>query len=96
MTVLRWLVALCFFADLLFPPCLAVYALIRWQGRWRNLAAAPLLVVVPAAVSFLYLRQGQAAKGSLWLLLYVPLTLVVCTYSLAVAMLHSKSKPPRP
>jgi hypothetical protein len=95
MTVLRWLVALCFFADVLFPPCLAVYALIRWRGRWRNAAAAPLLVVVPAAVTFLHFRHGGAASGSIWLLLYVPLTLVLCTYSAGVLLLYSKRKPPR-
>jgi hypothetical protein len=92
MTLLGRLVALCFFADVLFPPCLAVYALLRWQGGWRNLAAAPLLVTAPAALSFLYFRHGDSA-GSVWVLLYVLLALLLCAYSAVVLMLYCKRKP---
>lgn len=95
MNVLRWLVALCFFADVLFPPCLAVYALIRWRGRWRRLAAAPLLVVVPAAVWFQYLWRDRAAGGSASVLLFVLLTLLLCVYSGVVLVLYCNRKTPR-
>jgi hypothetical protein len=95
MTVLRWLVALCFAVDVLFPPFLAGWALIRWRGRWRNAAAVPLLVVVPAALSFLHFRSGWVAAGSVWPLLYVLLALALSAYSAVVLSLYSNRKPPR-
>ncbi|MGA2041690.1 MAG: hypothetical protein ABSH42_20605 [Bryobacteraceae bacterium] len=92
MTVLQWVVALCFFCDVLFPPCLAIYALILWRGRWRIAAGAPLLVVIPAAASFLHLRSGL---GTIWLLLYVLLALMLSAYSAMVLTLYCNRKPPR-
>jgi hypothetical protein len=96
MTVLRWVVAFCFFADVLFPPCLAIYALIRWRGRWRSAAAAPLLVTVPAAISFCHVRRGWAGSAPISLLLYVLLALVLSVYSAAVLTLYCNRKPLRP
>jgi len=95
MTVLRWVVGLCFLADLLFPPCLAVYALIRWRGGWRYAAAAPLLVTIPAALSFVSFRSGWVARGSFWPLLYALLALALSGYSAVVLSLYCNRKPQR-
>jgi hypothetical protein len=94
MAVFAWFLALCYWADLLFPPCLAVYALIRWRGRWRILAAAPLLVVVPAAIAFLRFRHERSPNSAL-LLLYVAATLGLCAYSAVVLLLYCRQKPQR-
>jgi len=93
MIVLGWLVAVCFWADLLFPPCLAIYAAIRWRGGWRIAAAAPLLVTIPAAVSFLHSPHGEAAADSPSLLWYVSLSLALCAYSATVLLMYFKRKP---
>jgi hypothetical protein len=95
MSVLRWVVALCFFADVLFPPCLAIYALVRWRGRWRTAAATPLLVTIPAAVSFWHFRSGRADSAPVSLLLYVLLALALSAYSAVVLTLYCNRKPPR-
>jgi hypothetical protein len=96
MSGLQWVVAFCFFADVLFPPCLAIYALMRWRGRWRIAAAAPLLVTVPAAVSFWHVRRGWAGSAPMSLLLYVLVALALSAYSAAVLTLYCNRKPPRP
>jgi hypothetical protein len=93
-TVSGWLVALCFWADLLFPPCLGIYALIRWRGGWRVAAAVPLLVALPAAVTFLSTRHGEAGADSPSLLWYVPLSLVLCAYSATVLLRYLNRKLP--
>jgi len=83
MTVFAWLVGLCLWADLLFPPGLAVYALIRWRGGWRVAAAAPLVVVVPARLLYwpsLH-RPDRASPFP-----YVALSLAVGIYSLIVLL----------
>ncbi|MGO9010835.1 MAG: hypothetical protein ACLQPN_12095 [Bryobacteraceae bacterium] len=91
--MLAWLVGLCIWADVLLPPGLAIYALLRWRGGWRIAAAAPLLVVIPAAVSFSHFRRGGGAVNSLSLLLYVLLALALCSYSVVVLILYLRRKP---
>jgi len=92
MAIFAWVLALCYWADLLFPLCLAVYALIRWRGRWRILAAAPLVVAVPAAAAFLHFRH-EPSPSIIAILLYVAATLGLCAYSAVVLLLYSKRKP---
>ena len=92
MIVFVWLVGLCFWLDLLFPPCLAVYALLRWQGRWRTLAVAPLAVIVPAAISFLIWNPGRSHGTSPWVFAYTVLALAVCAYSAGVLLMYTRSK----
>ena len=95
MTVLRSVVAWCFFANVLFPPCLAIYALVRWRGRWRIAAAAPLLVTIPAAVSYWHSRRGWTDSAPVSLLWYVLLALLLGGYSVVVLTLYSNRKSPR-
>lgn len=91
MIVLGWFAVLCFLADVLFPPCLAIYALLRWRGGWRIAAAAPLVVTVPAAVSFLNSwRSSSPAR-----LLYVALSLALCVYSATVLLKYLNRKTPK-
>ncbi|HEY1219401.1 MAG: hypothetical protein ABSE42_11195 [Bryobacteraceae bacterium] len=94
MTVLGWLVALCLFADVLFPPCLAFYALISWRGRWRIAAAAPLLVAVPAAVSFWSVWRNRAVAAPASIVFYVLLALILSAYSVMVLVLYLRRDPP--
>ena len=94
MAVFAWVVALCYWADLLFPPCLAVYALIRWRGRWRIFAAAPLAVAIPAVAGFLYFRHVRSPNPIL-LLLYVAGTLGLSVYSAVVLTLYCRRNPQR-
>ncbi|MGB9458218.1 MAG: hypothetical protein WCB12_19370 [Bryobacteraceae bacterium] len=93
MRVLGWLVGLCIWADVLLPPGLAIYALLRWRGGWRIAAAMPLLVVIPAAVSFYQSRRGGGPVSSLSILLYVLLALALCSYSVVVLILYLRRKP---
>jgi len=92
MIVLGWFVGVCFMADVLFPPCLAIYALFRWRGGWRIAAAVPLAVAAPAAVLFLR-SQGSTSPARL---LYVALSLVLCAYSGILLMKYINRKPPQP
>jgi len=64
-------------------------------GPLEERRAVPLLVVVPAALSFLHFRSGWVAAGSVWPLLYVLLALALSAYSAVVLTLYSNRKPPR-
>ena len=88
--VLGWFAGVCFLADVLFPPCLAIYALLRWSGRWRIAAAVPLAVTIPGTVFFLK-SQGSTSPARL---LYVALSLVLCAYSGILLMKYLNRKPP--
>lgn len=93
MIVLGWLVSLCIWADVLLPPGLAFYALLRWRGGWRIAAAAPLLVEVPAAISFAHAWRAGGPVNSFSLLVYVLLALALCSYSVVVLILYFRHKP---
>jgi len=84
--------ALCLGADLLFPPCLAIYGLIYWRGGWRIAAAAPLLVTIPGLAVFLHTRRGERPADSVTVLLFAVVALLLCTYSVVVLIVYRRRK----
>ena len=77
-------------SGIVFPPALAVYALLKWHGWWRFLASAPLVVIVGFFAPLIPAWLRDSPAYSLWGLLFVPLGMLLAVYSGMVLILYRR------
>ncbi|HKE26834.1 MAG TPA: hypothetical protein VKB88_30990 [Bryobacteraceae bacterium] len=77
---------------ILFPPGLAIYALLKWQGKWRLAAAAPVAALAVFFVPLILDWQRDATAVNLWGLLFVPVAMLLAIYSGMVVILYRREK----
>lgn len=83
-------VALIVWGAILFPVVTGIYGLVKWRGTWRTAAAVPLAILVLFFVLLIFDWSGDPTGRLMWGLIFIPLAMILSTYSGVVALLHRK------
>jgi hypothetical protein len=73
---------------ILLPFRLAYCALFKWSGGWRIAGILPLLVLVAFFAPLKADWSRDPASDNLWGLIFIPIGLLVCVYSLVLLLMH--------
>jgi hypothetical protein len=76
-------------SGIVFPPALAIYALINWRGRWRIAAAVPGAMLVALFAPWM-IRLRDNPNSTLWGLVFVPMAMALAIFSGAVLLLYRR------
>ena len=90
MLVVNFLIGLVIWSGILFSPALAVYALIKWRGRWRVAAALPLVALLAFFAPMIPAWIRDPTQNNLWGLILMPLAMLLAIYSGVVLILYRR------
>jgi hypothetical protein len=77
---------------LLFPFVLAFYAGFKWRGAWRIAALVPLGVLLVFFAPMVFDWMGDPTSHNLWGLVFIPISMLLCVYSVVLFLLHRKAE----
>ncbi len=75
---------------ILLPFRLAYCALFKWSGGWRLAGILPLFMLVAFFAPLTANWARDPTSDNLWGLIFIPIGLLICLYSLVVILMHRR------
>jgi hypothetical protein len=82
---------LAFWCGIAFQSAVAIFGLLKWQGRWRSAAAVPLVALVLFFAPLLPALGQDPVGGNLWGLLFVPVSSLLGLYCSVLWLLRRRN-----
>jgi hypothetical protein len=80
-----------FWCGIAFQSSVAIFGLLKWQGRWRGAAAVPLIALGLFCAPLLPDLGQDPVGGNLWGLLFVPVSSLLGLYCSVLWLLRRRN-----